>query len=164
MTKAHRLKTRKHGVPASLPLNFLLGCGVHDLDNLELARLAEVADLRKELHAVLDRVIDAMSQAALAAWFKAQDRQALKHAIENEESAMEWAQRVIREQGKDRSAEALLPLAALEPGAAHLAAAMRYQERNIANGRCQNCPQPLDRNSVRYCTKHLVAARARKTR
>ena len=41
-----------------LPLNFLLACGQKDLDNFELTRLAEVADLRKELHAVLDRIID----------------------------------------------------------------------------------------------------------
>jgi hypothetical protein len=142
-----------------LPLNFLLGCGQHDLDNFELARLAEVANQRKELHAVLDRVIDAMTQAALAAWFKAQDRQALKHAIENEESPMEWARRMVKE--RQRTAEELLPRAALEPGVAHRAAAIRYQERNVAEGKCMKCPQPLDRNSVCYCSKHMAAERDR---
>jgi hypothetical protein len=149
---------RKPKLPIkTLPLNFLLGCGQSSLQNFELARLAEVSDLRKELHAILDRVIDAMSQAALAAWFKSQDRQSLKDAIENEESPEEWAKRMIRESG--RSAEELLPLPTLEPGVAHLAAAMRYQERNIAEGKCSICPEPLDRNSVRFCTKHLAMAR-----
>jgi hypothetical protein len=45
-------------------------------------------------------VIDAMSQAALAAWFKSQDRQTLKHAIENEETPEERAKRLIRERGQ----------------------------------------------------------------
>ena len=63
------------GPRKALPLNFLLGCSQDDLGRIELARLAEVADLRHELHLILDRMIDVMSQAALATWFKAQDRQ-----------------------------------------------------------------------------------------
>lgn len=98
MTKAHHLKTRKPGsVTKALPLNFLLGCSEGALAEFELARLAEVADLRKELHATMGRVIDAMSQAALASWFKTQDRNSLKHGIENEESPEEWAHRMIRD-------------------------------------------------------------------
>jgi hypothetical protein len=100
-----------------------------------------------------------MSQAALASWFKAQDRQTLKHAIENEESPLDWANRMIRE--GQRSGEELLPLPSLPPGAAHLAAALKYQERNIAEGKCAICPKPLDESSVRYCTKHLAAERNR---
>jgi hypothetical protein len=46
-------------------------------------------------------------------------------------------------------------------GAAHLAAALRYQERNIAAGKCCSCPQTLDRNSVRFCTNHLEQQRER---
>ena len=51
---------------------------------------------------------------------------------------------------------------ALPPGAAHLAAALRYAERNIAAGKCSVCPQPLDPNSVRHCTRHMEIARLRK--
>jgi hypothetical protein len=40
---------------------------------------------------------------------------------------------------------------------------MRYQERNIAEGKCSLCPKPLARHSVRYCEKHLTAARMRQT-
>ena len=47
------------------------------------------------------------------------------------------------------------------PGAAHLAAALRFQERQIAKGLCAVCPQPLAHNSVRYCERHLTAARLR---
>jgi hypothetical protein len=156
--KSHRLKPRsKRPITKSLPLNFLLGSPQNALGDFELARLAEVADLRSELHAILDRLIDAMSQAALASWFKAQDRQTLKHAIENEESPIEMAQRMIWEGQRSEEERELFPLPSLPPGAAHLAAAMRYQERNIAEGKCSVCPKPLAHNSVRYCEKHLRA-------
>jgi len=163
MTKAHRLATRKPKLPVkTLPLNFLLGCAQGELGNFELARLDEVAHLRSELHTILDRLIDQMAQAALASWFKAQDRQTLKHAIENEESPVEWANRMIR-QGQ-RSGEELLPLPSMPPGEAHRAASLRYQERNVAAGLCAVCPESLDANSVRYCTRLLAAARHRKTK
>lgn len=155
-------RKRAKTAPRLLPLNFLLGCAKQDLDNFELARLAEVGDLRKELHAIMDRVIDAMAQAALVAWFKAQDRQSLKHAIENEESPLEWARRMIRD--GQRSKEELIPLPSFEPGAAHLAAALRYQERQISKGLCSLCPESLAHNSVRYCEEHLAKTRARDQR
>lgn len=160
MSKAHHLKTRESkAVIKTLPLNFLLGCGQTSLGDFALARLNEVANLRSELKAVLDRMMDQMAQAAIAEWFKAIDRQALKHAIENEESPEEWAHRMMRD--GQRSEEELIPLPSFEPGAAHLAAALRYQERNIAEGKCSVCPEPLDRNSVRYCSKHLAMKRDR---
>jgi hypothetical protein len=151
--------SKKKSLAPTIPMNFLLGCGHKDLEDFELARLADVSNLRKDLHEVMDRVIDAMSQAALVAWFKVQDRQSLKHAIENEETPVEFAQRVIRERG--RTAEELVPRSALEPGVAHRAAALRYQKRNIAEGKCSECPEPLDRNSVRFCAEHLRKARDR---
>lgn len=158
--KDHRLKPRKQtGIKKTLPLNFLLGCGQSIIENFELARLQDVADLRKELHVILDRVIDAMSQATLASWFRTQDRQALKHAIENEESPIEWADRMIRD--GQRSEDELIPALHLEPGQAHRTAAMTYQKRNIAEGKCHNCPEPLAPGSVRYCEKHLAAERNR---
>src|SRR5215471_1961912 len=140
MSTAHRLKTRKAKLPVkSLPLNFLLGCGQSDLENFQLARLAEVADLRKQLHAILDRVIDQMSAAALAQWFRESDRNALKHAIEYEESPMEWARRMIT-QGQRSEAE-LIPMPPMEPGAAHRAASLLYKQRNVAQGLCEVCPK-----------------------
>lgn len=160
------MKPRKSkAVTKGLPLNFLLGCSQAALGNFELARLAEVANLRKEMHLILDRVIDQMSQAALVSWFKVQDRQSLKHAIENEESPLEWADRMIRE--GQRKGEELLPLPAMSPDmvrASHLAANLRYKERNNAEGKCQNCPEPLDPNSLIFCTKHLTKERGRHKR
>jgi hypothetical protein len=160
------VKPRKSkAVTKSLPLNFLLGCSQAALGTFELARLAEVADLRKQLHLILDRVIDQMSQAALVSWFKVQDRQSLKHAIENEESATEWAKRMIRE--GQRSGEELLPLPVMSPDlvrASHLTANIRYKEKNNASGLCQSCPQPLDPNSLVFCTKHLTKERGRHKR
>jgi hypothetical protein len=143
----------------ALPLNFLLGCCQKSLDNFELARLAEVADLRGELHNILDRLIDQMSQAALAAWFRATDRETLKHALENPDDIIALAKEQIRD--GQRNEEELIPLTSLPPGAAHLAAALRYQERQIAKGLCAICPQPLARNSVRYCERNLRIARLR---
>ena len=35
------------------------------------------------------------------------------------------------------------------------------QKRNIAEGKCSECPKPLARNSVRFCEKHLAMNRAR---
>jgi hypothetical protein len=125
------LKVRKSkAMYKPLPLNFLLGCTENALANFELARLTEVADLRKELHLILDRLLDQMSQAAIAGWFRQSDRNAIKYAIENEETPLQIAARMIRD--GQRSDEELIPIPSLPPGAAHLAASMRYQERNIA--------------------------------
>jgi hypothetical protein len=148
-----------------LPLNFLLGCSENSLANFELARLDEMAQLRKELQLVLDRLLDQMSQAAIAGWFRQSERNAIKYAIENEEPPLQMAARMIRDgqRSDEELADELIPLPSLPPGAAHLAAAMRYQERNIAQGKCSLCPKPLARHSVRYCDKHLTAQRLRMT-
>jgi len=139
--------------------NFLLTCSDDTLASHELALLAQAADLRSQIQELFDRWNDTTAQVSVVRWFRRTDREALKHAIENEESPIEWAQRKIRE--GQRSEEELIPLPALEPGAAHLAAAVRYQDRNLAEGKCSECPEPLDRNSVRYCTEHLRKARER---
>jgi hypothetical protein len=144
---------------SKLPLNFLLKCSERALGNYELMRLEKVAHLRSELHTILDNVIDEMAQAGLAAWFRNTDRDALKKAIENGQDTIEWAKTEIRRNG--RSAEELVPMPSLPSGAAHLAAALRYQERNIAAGKCCSCPSALDRNSVRFCTRHLERQRER---
>jgi hypothetical protein len=150
------------GLGLALPINFLLGCTDLDLGNYELQRLADVANLRNQLHVVLDQIVDHQGLAWLAAWFRSMDRAALKDAIENEEDPLAWAKRMIKEgQRSEEEIEESAPRPPLPPGAAHLAAALRYQERNIAEGLCAVCPEPQDRNSVRYCTKHLAIMRAR---
>jgi hypothetical protein len=100
-----------------------------------------------------------MAQAALTAWFRTVDRETLKHALNNPDDIIAWAKEQIRD--RQRSEEELIPLTALPPGAAHLAAALRYQERQIAKGLCAVCPQPLANNSVHYCERHLTIARLR---
>ena len=167
MTKAHRLKTRKSNLPLAkgVPINFLLGCSDLDLGNYELARLTEVAERRKQIQLLHDQIVEQTGLAWLAAWFRSMDRSALKHAIENEESPLEWAQRMICEgQRSEQENQESIPQPPLPPGAAHLAAALRYQQRNLAQGLCVYCPQPLDRNSVRFCTKHLALERHRSAR
>ena len=155
--RQHEAMAKQQHKGLILPVNFLLTCSDDTLAAHELALLAAIADLRADVHVLLDRLIDSSGQVATVRWFRKSDRQALKHAIENEESPLEWAKRMARE--GQRMEEELIPLPALEPGSAHLAAALRYQQRNIAEGKCQNCPHPLAPGSVRYCEKHLAAAR-----
>lgn len=159
MPKDHRLKTKKHSLPIMPPLNFLLGCSQQSLDSYELARLAELADVRKEWQALSDRLRELEALVMLARWFRESDRDAINQALALEQSPTEWAKRQIKQEGRGEDLD--LPLTSLPPGAAHLAAALRYAERNIADGKCGVCPQPLDPNSVRYCTKHLTAQRMR---
>jgi hypothetical protein len=154
-------------LPPAAKLNFLLGASDKDLSSFELARLAEVANLRADLHAILDKLIDEMAQAAVAGWFRQTNRERLKQAIETVETPgkhieeiVGWAKQQIR--ASQRSEEELVPRTSLPPGAAHLAAALRYAARNIEEGKCSICPKPLDRNSVRYCTRHLTIMRLRK--
>jgi len=145
--------------PAVPPLNFLLTCSEATLDGFELAKLAAIANLRSELHDVLDKLIEEGVEAGLARWFKNHGRDEIKHAVENPPDLLAEAKKRIRTQG--RSGDELLPVPSLPPGKAHLAAALRYAERNIAEGKCCVCPKPLARNSVRYCERHLAIARAR---
>jgi hypothetical protein len=143
-----------------VPLNFLLGCPQDDVASFQLARLAAVADLRKQLYNVLDLMIEQTAVAMLAEWFRDSDRDAIKRALDAEESPMDWAIRLIRERQRGEGGKELLPLPALPRGAAHLAAALRDTERNLAEGKCGVCPKPLDRNFVRYCSEHLRTARS----
>lgn len=149
-----------------MPINFLLSVGDGMVGEFELARLQAVANLRKELHVILDKLIDEQSQAAVAAWFRHMDRNALKAAILNPPDPVERAKRQQRrKEGRPEVPEPMpspsLFRPSLEPGAAHLAAAIRYQERNLAEGKCCECPQPLDPKSVRFCTTHLAIYRER---
>lgn len=141
-----------------VPINFLLTCSQASLDSLQLARLGEVANLRKELQAIVDRIVDNLATAALAAWFRQHDRELPRKALENPEDVLEWAKEQIRKQGQ-KGAE-LLPVP-VAFGKAHRSAALRYQQRNVGEGKCRVCPAPLDRNSVRYCSAHLKKSRER---
>jgi hypothetical protein len=140
-----------------VPLNFLLSVSDITLGSYELKKLNDIANIRDELLVLLDKYVEEMAQAALTRWFRGQDREAIKRALESPDDALAWAKERVRNQ--QRSGEELIPRTALPPGKAHIAASLRYQERNIAAGRCGVCPQPLARHSVRYCEKHLEKAR-----
>ena len=147
---------------SDVPLNFLLSCSEQTLDNYQLMRMAAVSDIRNQIVTLEDRMADEMGKAALAAWFRTIDRDALKYAIDHPEDPMAWAREQIRNQGKE--GQSTLPLPPPDPQAliaAHRVAAVTYQNRNIAEGKCMSCPKPLDPNSVRYCTKHLAMVRSR---
>jgi hypothetical protein len=145
-------------------VNFLLTCSESVLDSFELAKLGNVSNLRTDLHDILDKLIDEATQAALARFFRTNGREQLMRALENAPDAIAMAKEQIREWGKSKKEldeDDLTQILSLPPGKAHRTASMRYQERNIAKGLCSVCPQPLARNSVRYCDVHLTAARNR---
>jgi hypothetical protein len=129
-----------------VPLNFLFHSSDGDLSSFELSRLAAVANLRKQLVEVLEELVEQAAHASLAAWFRQIDRKALLDAIDTVEDPIAIAKRAIREHGRTADEPKLPPLPL---GVAHRAATVRYQKRNIAEGKCSVCPKPLDRNSVR---------------
>jgi hypothetical protein len=145
----------------SLPVNFLLTCSEQTLEDFQLMRLAAAADLRKTMIATIDRMVEELTRAALASWFRSADRDMLKRALDNPEDVIEWAKEQIRDQCRKPG---MFPMPPAEPGAAHRTAAVTYQKRNIAEGKCCYCPEPQDPNSVRMCTKHLTASRTRAAR
>jgi hypothetical protein len=142
-----------------VPLNFLLGISKESLQEYRLARMNAAANLRRQLLETIDQLIDEMLLVELAKWFEGQDRQSLFRAIASEEQAITWARRMIRGGGE------ILPRLRMSEEDArrhHAESAVRYQEANISEGKCMTCPEPLDRNSVRYCSKHLSEQRERK--
>jgi hypothetical protein len=90
-------------------------------------------------------------------------REALKRVLDAQVDPIAFAKEQIRRQGRsdEQVGLELEQVLSLDPGLSHRIAAVTYQNRNIAEGKCGLCSQPLDRNSVRYCTRHLAAARAR---
>jgi len=142
------------------PLSFLLNCSEVELDDFELSKLAAVANYRSQLHEVLDNLLDAGNQATLARLFRVKGREVIKQILNGPPSdPIAEAKEKIKEMG--RTPEDFVPLLSLNPGQAHRTASITYQKRNIEDGKCCVCPNPLAPNSVRYCEKHLAACRDR---
>ena len=161
---SRRGRPPKKKLPLAAKLNFLLGASDNDLSTFELARLAEVANLRSDLHVILDKLIDEMAQAAVAGWFRQTNRETLKRALESVEDpqkrideVVSWAKEKIRDGQKSESE--LVPRVSVAVSAS--ARSMAYQERQIKKGLCAVCPKPLARHSVRFCERHLAIARAK---
>src|SRR5260370_13903011 len=89
------VRTPNRPLPHTARLNFLLGASDNDLSSFELARLSEVANLRTDLHLILDKLIDEMAQAAVAGWFKQTDRETLKGALETIENPEKHADEIV---------------------------------------------------------------------
>jgi hypothetical protein len=100
-----------------------------------------------------------LTQAALANFFRAYGRERILKALDENPDPIAEAKAKIK--STNRTAEDLLPVLSLPPGQAHRTAAATYQNRSIAEGKCCDCPEPLARNSVRYCETHLKACRER---
>lgn len=152
-----RKKVESLDVP-DVPLNFLLTCSDQHLDEYELKILADIGNTREELIEVLDRLSALNGQAGIVRWFRSKDREQIRRDLEND-NAIEVAKEQIR--AGQRGDDEIIPRPSLPPGSAHLAAALRYQKRNLEEGKCIVCPEPLAHNSHTFCEKHLRAKRLR---
>jgi hypothetical protein len=161
-------KNQSQPVEIVAPLHFLITCSETSLENFEPAKLADVNNLRSQLHKVLDVLMDASNQAALARLFRAQGRERILRALESTPDPIAEAKAKIRNMGRtpeepnDRCADTdFVPLLSLNPGQAHRTASVTYQKWNIEEGKYCVCPNPLAHHSVRYCHPHLAACRDR---
>lgn len=163
---------RKPAPPSAPPMKFLLEASDSAVGNFELAKLGEVANLRSEMLALFDRMVDVSAQAVLAAWLRTIDRNELRRQLlESADTTIELiiseAKTQIRSQGHPEELEAgPMPspsfLRKLPPGEARRRqreSIKRLQERHIAEGKCRKCSAPLCRESVDYCKKHLAKRR-----
>jgi hypothetical protein len=128
------------------------------LGDCEFAKLTEAANFRSKLIEDFDNIFNAMTQAALAHLFREGRERILKALQETPDPIAEAKARI---KGMGRTPEDVLPMLSLPPGQAHRTAAVTYQNRNIQDGKCCVCPNPLARNSVRYCETHLAVCRDR---
>lgn len=134
-----------------------------DLDSLQLSAQNRSANLRRQLSEIIAQLVDLEGQAALIHWLRNINRDSLRKAIEGHEDALSWARRQHRERG--RTVQELIPLPQLteeERKEPHRRAALTYQARNLAEGKCEKCPQPREGNK-RLCTDHLRQQRERYT-
>jgi len=153
----------KTPAPLAQDVNFLMNCSQQSLESYQLAKLSLSANIQANLE-LMHQWLEANTQATIARLFRITDRAALKQWINEPVDPIAIAKAQIRNQGhSEEEADAQLDdVIAANPGLAHRNAAVTYQKRNIAEGKCMSCPKPLARNSVRYCEKHLTAARLRK--
>jgi DNA repair exonuclease SbcCD ATPase subunit len=134
------------------------------------ARKAKYGTLSAYRYSLLDQAIQRLCTVRLTQWILNGGLEDIRKSILESPNTSETLLADVCEQIRNygRSPEEIAALtewrqrANENPGAARVAAAVRYQERNIAEGKCCVCPQPLDRNSVRLCTRHLEIDRLRK--
>jgi hypothetical protein len=143
--------------------NFLLTCSDQMLAAYETKCLGTISNIRADLQEIFDQLGEAIAQAMLVRWFRKTDRDEIRMALDVPADPVAWAKDQIRRQGRtdEEAEEELSEILSLNPGLAHRTAAVTYQKRNIAEGKCMSCPKPLAHNSVRYCEEHLRYQRLR---
>jgi hypothetical protein len=158
-----RARSAMTKAPLSQDVNFLMNCSEVSLESYELTKLSLAANIQADLLELLHQWVEANTQATIARLFRVTNREALKQWINEPVDPMAIAKAQIRTQGyTEEEADAKLDdILAANPGLARRTKTENYQKRNIAEGKCAVCPKPLDRNSVRFCEKHLRAARLR---
>lgn len=154
----------------AVPFKFLLECSDGALGNFELVKLGEAANLRREMLALFDRLVDVSAQAVLAAWLRTLDRNELRQQLLESpnttfEAIIAEAKAQIRSQGHPEEERGEMPSPWLvrpmkyhtkeERKAANIAATGRRQEERVTKGLCEKCSEPQCRESSRLCKKHL---------
>jgi hypothetical protein len=131
------------------PIAFLLECSDGEVSNFELARLNDVANLRHQMLAMFDCIVDVSAFAVLAAWLRTIDRQELKQQLLRSPASLEEilarAKAEIRNSGRDREELEAGPMPSpwlvrpkMPPDVARrkrCEPVMRCRERNLAEGK-----------------------------
>ncbi len=163
------------------PLAYLLACSDASLGNFTLARMSEVANLRADMLALFDRIVDVSAQTVLAAWLRTIDRQELKAQLLQApdaklEEIMARAKEEICNQGRSQEEKEDGPMPSPwlvrqrtyftdeQRRAGRSASEKRSREKHIAKGLCEKCSEPLAHHSVRECDVHLEIHRQRDAR
>ena len=144
------------------PLKFLLTCSELDLDNFELGTHSRINNLKSQVADDIENMLREVSRLDLVRSIRASSPEQIKEALERPSDAIADAKLKINNAG--RRGDELLPLLPSPPAAVKanpVTASIRYQERNVEDGKCSICPKPRARHSVLYCEKHLAACRDR---
>lgn len=150
------------------PIKWLLECSDNEVGNFELVKLSEVANMRREMLELFDKLVDMSAQAVLAAWLRTIDRNELRRQLLQSpnttiERIMSDAKAEIRSQGRPEELEVgpmpspgfLLALPPEEAKARRRASRERWREGAVEKGLCEVCGKPQCRESARLCKKHL---------
>lgn len=133
-------------------------------------RIAELAmeEIRNQ-EAMFNRLVEVSAQALLATWLRTIDRQELvRQLLESStvtlDGILDEAKAQIRDAGRGEDEAKNYGMRIYPPGVAHRNASRRYQAANVAAALCEVCGQPVCRESVRRCTKHLAKQREKNDR
>ena len=172
-------------------LDFLLKHSLMTLSELELSSLSRSSNALKCAKEQLDEAVAQREIAGVARWLLEHREDLLEAArrtilpakggevFESDakvDEVLTRAKEEVRDYGRSQEEKEDGPmpspwlvrerkyLTVEERRAGRSAISKRSREKHIAEGKCERCSQPLDRNSVRECSRHLEIHRQRNAR